>query len=493
MPSDTCSSSAHGPLQRGPIADVSDYRPTVVSDPRPIFHRYIHNDEAMLASYLGFGNNLCNLRTLAVSGPVLKYVPAAFALLGIPEVGCNNPADKPRAEVACTWALAILFNEKTRSVLPDTLQKIQDKYKISWCAVRAPKAQNELLGDPKKRGQVLAAVLLAMYRDMLAAQQMPPEQFESIFVPAIVALEEQNPWDSPVYMLPMIPGDKITWPDWGPVKGHCGCEELCEPLEEHDVEVYHRCLSLIRYTIYQLEPTYFYKHLGKCLKNQLDSQVALVAVARVKEEQLLEVAEARVRSTQQYGKCKGKAKAEEQAQENIFSPLNDLTHNLTKEMRPIVAPDVLSEFESNVQKVYDLAIEQFPDSDWSKEEKRLMSESFMHMMSNGAGGASGPPHWTDRERKVHANLHQPFAFPPGADVKFEVHQANEDLGDLIQYMTKMKLAGEQMAKATPEKQKADLRLQDAAFKLAKANSRQEVEKTRLQEYKAWLDHLCELD
>ncbi|CRK42037.1 hypothetical protein BN1708_016908, partial [Verticillium longisporum] len=66
-------------------------------------------------------------------------------------------------------------------------------------------------------------------------------------------------------------------------KGHCGCKNVCEPLEEHHVEVYHRCLSLIRYTIYQLEPTYFYKHLGKYMKNQLDGQVALVAAVFVFE------------------------------------------------------------------------------------------------------------------------------------------------------------------------------------------------------------------
>ncbi|CRK34362.1 hypothetical protein BN1723_004031 [Verticillium longisporum] len=647
MASDTCMSSAHVAIERGPIADISDYRPTVVADPRPIFHRYIHNDEAMLAGYLGFGHSLCNLRTIAVSGPVLKYVPAAFALLGVPEPGCE-PGDKTREEVACIWALAFLFNEKTRSVLPDTLQKIQDKYKISWSAVRSQKAQKEQLGDPKRRGQILAAVLLAMHRDILAAQQMPPEQFESTFVPAVVALEDNNPWDAPVYMLPMMPGDKITWPDWGPIKGHCGCKDVCEPLEEHDVEVYHRCLSLIRYTIYQLEPTYFYKHLGKymknqldgqvalvakiqdkyniswsavrsqkaqkeqlgdpkrrgqilaavllamhrdilaaqqmppeqfestfvpavvalednnpwdapvymlpmmpgdkitwpdwgpikghcgckdvcepleehdvevyhrCLslirytiyqleptyfykhlgkymKNQLDGQVALVAVARVKREQIEEVAEARAKLVEQQCKGKPNAKVAGPAQACPCSHIDELAHWLSSGMRGKVPTDILLEFQSNVKKVYEMAIEQYPEGDWTEQEKRLMSESFTWMVSHGGGGLSGPPHWTDEERKMYANLHQPFAFPQGANVKFEVNQANEYLGALVDYMSKVKLADEQVMKAMSEKQKAAQRTQEATAKSNKAHHHQHTEKSRLQQHQELLARMEDVD
>ncbi|KAM0523596.1 hypothetical protein ACHAPS_005474 [Verticillium nonalfalfae] len=492
MASDTCMSSAHVAIERGPIADISDYRPTVVADPKPIFHRYIHNDEAMLAGYLGFGHSLCNLRTIAVSGPVLKYVPAAFALLGVPEPGCK-PGDKTREEVACIWALAFLFNEKTRSVLPDTLQKIQDKYKISWSAVRSPKAQKEQLGDPKRRGQILASVLLAMHRDILAAQQMPPEQFESTFVPAIVALEDNNPWGAPVYMLPMMPGDKITWPDWGPIKGHCGCKDVCEPLEEHEVEVYHRCLSLIRYTIYQLEPTYFYKHLGKYMKNQLDGQVALVAVARVKREQIEEVAQARAKLVEQQCKGKPNAKVAGPAQASPASHIDELAHWLSSGMRGKVPTDILLEFQSNVRKVYEMAIEQYPEGDWTEQEKRLMSESFTWMVTHGAGGLSGPPHWTDEERKMYADLHQPFAFPQGANVKFEVNQANEYLGALVDYMSKVKLADEQVMKAMSEKQKAAQRTQEATAKSNKAHHHQHTEKSRLQQHQELLARMEDVD
>ncbi|KAM0333441.1 hypothetical protein ACHAQA_002103 [Verticillium albo-atrum] len=449
-PCSNCGNATPPLPESGAVADISDFRPTMVSDPRPVFHPTLHEDELVLTSYLGFGRNVGDLRTMAVSGPVLKYVPAAYALLGVPDLAAN-PADTPRAEVACTWALAFLFNEKTRVLLPDTLETIQNKYRVNWHDLRHPKAQEQQIGNIKKRGQMLAALLLAMYRDILAAQQMSSELFECTFMPYAMILEDRNPWDAPVYILPMIPAASIAWPDWNPFRGSCGCNEICEPMQEHDVEMYHRCLAFLRYTLIQLEPNHYYKHIGKCMKNQADAQVALLAVARVKREQMQEVAEARQRLEEE--------KARKKAERNAFSetlplfclsPIDELAHLLSDEYLMTVPQENVSEYQDRVKKVFNLARAEYPSHDLSKEEQKIMLQSFPWTTSDGPAAANDLPDRTDEDKAVHGMLHRLFVLP-AVRAKDELEKEGADL------VADRKMVEAQVAETKDEKHKADAR------------------------------------
>ncbi|KAL2757839.1 hypothetical protein ACRALDRAFT_1068332 [Sodiomyces alcalophilus JCM 7366] len=245
----------------GVFADVCDDMRNCTLASRPILHNTIHLFESKLVRWLGISPS--QLHTLAMSGPVLKYLPAVHAVLTFPD---SNPDEPCFLETeTCIYAIGILFRENARAQLPTTLDAITVHHRIPAVTAAAIRDAPRIGQDPKRRGQILASIVIALRRDLEAAQIMGSQDYDVAFGRHVARFEKANPWGAEAYKCRVIPRDTIHWPNWGPVsrpESPCLYHGATHTLREHRVEADHRVLSTLRYSLRQHEPSRYYSPDG---------------------------------------------------------------------------------------------------------------------------------------------------------------------------------------------------------------------------------------
>lgn len=268
------------------FASVSD-QTTCSFAHHPFVRNTSHLNKPVLAAWLGVCTR--NLDRLAMSGPVLKYLRAAHAVLTFPDSNQNPDQPGDGETETCLYAIGILFRNNVRSQLPTNLRAITTHHRIPDITAEVLQNVPRIHRDPKRRGQILASIVIALFQDLLVAQAMRPQDYDPAFRPYITQLELANPWRAEAYKCRIVPYDAIYWPNWNPRKSphhpcqlHQGAHAFCE----HAVETYHRILSLLRYSLREHEPARYYGPggLGHDLRHVTDVQFVHDRVAALQAE-----------------------------------------------------------------------------------------------------------------------------------------------------------------------------------------------------------------
>ncbi|ROT34760.1 hypothetical protein SODALDRAFT_321417 [Sodiomyces alkalinus F11] len=270
------------------FAEISDHRPTHILATRPVLHNTIHLRKSHLATWLGIGAD--ELRILAMSGPVLKHIPAAHAVLIFPDSKPTAPCDGETE--TCIYALGILFRENVRAQLPSSLDAVMAHHRIPNITAQTIRDAPHIGPGPKRRGQILASLVLSLLGDLKTAQTMTPQDYDSLFSPHVARLERANPWGADAYKCHAIPHGAIQWPSWDPASRpelpcplHAGPRRPARA-QEHEVETYHRVLSTLRYALREHEPKRYYSRrgFGHDLRHGTDAQFVYGRLMTVQRE-----------------------------------------------------------------------------------------------------------------------------------------------------------------------------------------------------------------
>ncbi|KAH7358384.1 hypothetical protein B0T11DRAFT_330192 [Plectosphaerella cucumerina] len=268
---------------------VDDHRPTIKSDNILTHHCSIQDCKVCIIYYLGCRHR-SEVAAIAMSGPVLKHLPAFYALLW--------PSDEgrfPDLEETCTiaaQALSLLMKHETRLMLPNSLPEIEKQLKLSLAAAgpKGAAAISSALGETRKRAEVVASLILSLYGDLMKACKTPAKEYDATYSKYARALEKKNnPWRSPLFHINHTPGAKFRMPFWGPHPSVCRCGHVDCMSAEHDVEVYHRTLTLVRWTLNQMvDPAVFFHRkngIGNARRLEYESNYVLSSISGIMEEQ----------------------------------------------------------------------------------------------------------------------------------------------------------------------------------------------------------------
>lgn len=273
-----------------PVYYAQDHRPTLDVDKVLTHHCGIHDCDRCLVTYLG-----CRSRgeaaAIALSGPVLKHLSAFYALL--------TPTEEPSwpnlEEVCgiCAHALSLLLKHEIRVMLPSSLPEIESHFGLT---LRAKGLSNTaviatIVADIRRRAELVACLVLSLYGELIKACRMTPEEYDAQYAGFARELENQNnPWGSNLFLVEGTPGAYFRLPFLGPLPNACRCSDGSCTTGEHDVEAYHRVLSLVRWTLEKItaDPAVYYHRktgLGRALRHEYECKYLLTSVKNILAEQ----------------------------------------------------------------------------------------------------------------------------------------------------------------------------------------------------------------
>ncbi|KAH6697544.1 hypothetical protein F5X68DRAFT_238994 [Plectosphaerella plurivora] len=253
---------------KAPEYYTEDHRPTLDSEPYLTHHCGVQDCQICIKFYLNC-REPSDVTVIAKSGPVLKYLPAFYALL-YP----SKDHSFPDLEDICGTAghaLSLLMKHETRVLLPNTLSDIESHFKLSLAA-SGPSGTDAIVAavgnDIKKRAEIVACLTLSLYGDLIRACKTTPEDYDTAYAKYGKALEgDNNPWGNDLFFMDSTPGAKFRMPFWGPLPNSCRCGNIQCRISEHDVEVYHRTLSLVRWALKQMVDPAVYCHFRNGIGN----------------------------------------------------------------------------------------------------------------------------------------------------------------------------------------------------------------------------------